>query len=144
MLDGAGLQPHQVEMMRFDPRLTALLDPRVPLALALASDTAVHRDVSPYGCHYLPAFPVSSTTTSVQICFSTSDCSSTSLHLALEGGMIMDGYCPWHNGAPSCMQYQFEGRAIQVLAHKPMEVLTLLIHWDFYTLATHHPLGLLL
>lgn len=44
--DGAGLQPHQVEMMRFDARLASLLDPSVPLALALASETAVHRDVS--------------------------------------------------------------------------------------------------
>lgn len=43
--DGAGNQPHQVEMMRFDARLASLLDPSVPLALALASETAVHRDV---------------------------------------------------------------------------------------------------
>eukprot|EP00884_Botryococcus_braunii_P003250 jgi/Botrbrau1/12926/Bobra.92_1s0006.1 len=48
MRDGAGLQPYQVEMMRADSRLEALLDPTVPLALALASDTAVHRE-KPWG-----------------------------------------------------------------------------------------------
>jgi hypothetical protein len=49
--DGGGLQPSQLMHVRGDARLSTLLEPSVPLTLALLAETAVHRDVSGFRGH---------------------------------------------------------------------------------------------